>query len=67
MAQSSSSAPRHRGYTMPGMCFDLDSRPPIPPITGAAVDGARANCPVSRALAGNVEILATATLEDEHD
>jgi lipoyl-dependent peroxiredoxin len=33
----------------------------------AAVDGARANCPVSRALAGNVEILATATLEDEHD
>jgi lipoyl-dependent peroxiredoxin len=33
----------------------------------AAVDGARVNCPVSRALAGNVEILATATLEDEHD
>ena len=33
----------------------------------AAVEGARANCPVSRALAGNVEILATATLEDEHD
>ena len=23
------------------MCFDLDSRPPIPPIAGAAVDGAR--------------------------
>ena len=32
-----------------------------------AVHGARANCPVSRALAGNVEIVATATLEDEHD
>jgi carboxymethylenebutenolidase len=26
---------------MPAMCFDLDSRPPIPPIAGAAVDGAR--------------------------
>ena len=24
------------------MCFDLDSRPPIPPIAGAAVDGERA-------------------------
>jgi len=24
------------------MCFDLDSRPPIPPIAGAAVDGRRA-------------------------
>ncbi|MEO6351119.1 MAG: dienelactone hydrolase family protein, partial [Candidatus Limnocylindrales bacterium] len=24
-----------------GMCFDLDSRPPIPPIAGAAVDGQR--------------------------
>ncbi len=23
------------------MCFDLDSRPPIPPLAGAAVDGAR--------------------------
>jgi carboxymethylenebutenolidase len=23
------------------MCFDLDSRPPIPPIAGAAVDGSR--------------------------
>src|SRR5688500_16141706 len=23
------------------MCFDLDSRPPIPPIAGAAVDGER--------------------------
>ncbi|HSH21992.1 MAG TPA: hypothetical protein VK992_05240, partial [Candidatus Caenarcaniphilales bacterium] len=21
------------------MCFDLDSRPPIPPIAGAAIDG----------------------------
>jgi carboxymethylenebutenolidase len=26
---------------MPTMCFDLDSRPPIPPIAGAAVDGQR--------------------------
>lgn len=32
----------------------------------AAVDDARVNCPVSRALAGNVEIAATATLEDAH-
>ena len=24
-----------------GMCFDLDSRPPIPPLGGAAVDGSR--------------------------
>jgi hypothetical protein len=23
------------------MCFDTDSRPPIPPIAGAAVDGRR--------------------------
>src|SRR5918992_4073280 len=23
------------------MCFDLDSRPPIPPLAGAAVDGQR--------------------------
>lgn len=23
------------------MCFDLDSRPPIPPLAGAAIDGAR--------------------------
>ena len=33
----------------------------------AAVENARENCPVSRALAGNVEIVATSTLEDEHD
>ena len=25
--------------TIPIMCFDLDSQPPIPPIAGAAVDG----------------------------
>ena len=33
----------------------------------AAAENARANCPVSRALTGNVELLVTATLEDEHD
>jgi osmotically inducible protein OsmC len=33
----------------------------------AAAENARANCPVSRALAGNVELLVSATLEDEHD
>lgn len=50
---------------------DLDVVGVVPGIDDeafdAAVEGARANCPVSRALAGNVEILATATLEDEHD
>ena len=29
------------GCSISAMCFDLDSRPPIPPIAGAAVDGQR--------------------------
>ena len=32
-----------------------------------AAQGAKDNCPISRALAGNVEITVHATLEDEHD
>ena len=32
-----------------------------------AAEGAKDGCPVSRALAGNVEITVSATLEDEHD
>jgi osmotically inducible protein OsmC len=33
----------------------------------AAAEGARDGCPISRALAGNVELSVTAALEDEHD
>ena len=33
----------------------------------AAADGAKSGCPISRALAGNVEITVTAALEDEHE
>lgn len=33
----------------------------------AAVQAARDGCPISRALAGNVEISVSATLEDEHE
>ena len=33
----------------------------------AAADGAKDNCPISRALRGNVELSVSATLEDEHD
>ena len=33
----------------------------------AAVQSAKDGCPISRALAGNVELSATATLEDEHE
>ena len=32
----------------------------------AAAEEARMNCPISRALAGNVEMTVDATLEDEH-
>lgn len=32
----------------------------------AAANGAKDGCPVSRALAGNVELSVSATLEDEH-
>jgi len=33
----------------------------------AAAEAAKDGCPISRALAGNVELLVTAALEDEHD
>ena len=33
----------------------------------AAAEATRDGCPISRALAGNVELAVTATLEDEHD
>ncbi len=33
----------------------------------AAAQGAGTGCPISRALAGNVEIVVDATLEDEHE
>lgn len=33
----------------------------------AAAQAAKDGCPVSRALAGNVELSVSATLEDEHD
>lgn len=33
----------------------------------AAAQAAKDGCPVSRALAGNVEMTVSATLEDEHD
>ena len=36
-------------------------------IFEAAAQGAKDNCPVSRALAGNVALSVNATLEDEHD
>jgi osmotically inducible protein OsmC len=33
----------------------------------AAAQGARDNCPISRALTGNVELLVHSTVEDPHD
>ena len=33
----------------------------------AAAQAAKNNCPISRALAGNVELSVSATLEDEHE
>jgi lipoyl-dependent peroxiredoxin len=33
----------------------------------AAAQGARDGCPISRALAGNVELSVSSTLEDQHD
>jgi osmotically inducible protein OsmC len=33
----------------------------------AAAQAAKDGCPISRALAGNVEMTVSATLEDEHD
>lgn len=33
----------------------------------AAAEAAKANCPISRALTGNVEISVSAALEDEHE
>jgi osmotically inducible protein OsmC len=43
----------------------------VPGIDGDAFDAAardaKDGCPISRALAGNVELSVSATLEDEHD
>lgn len=33
----------------------------------ALADGAKANCPISRAIAGNVEISLSAAIEDDHE
>jgi len=33
----------------------------------AAAEAAKSGCPISRALAGNVELSVSATLEDEHE
>ena len=50
---------------------ELDVVGVVPGIDEAAFDtaaqGARDGCPISRALAGNVEISVSSTLEDEHD
>ena len=50
---------------------ELDVVGTVPGMTqeafDAAADNAKSNCPVSRALAGNVELLVHATLEDEHE
>lgn len=50
---------------------ELDVVGVVPGIDDAAFDAAaesaRDGCPISRALAGNVEISVASTLEDEHD
>ena len=44
--------------TVPGMSSaDFD----------AAAEQTKVNCPISRALAGNVELVVSATLEEQHD
>ena len=44
--------------TVPGMSSaDFD----------AAAEDTKANCPISRALIGNVELVVSATLEEQHD
>ncbi len=49
---------------------ELDVVGTVPGIDEAAFEAAAAsakdNCPISRALAGNVELSVTATLEDDH-
>jgi lipoyl-dependent peroxiredoxin len=50
---------------------EIDVVGAVPGIDEGAFDeaaqGAGTNCPISRALAGNVEISVSAALEDEHD
>ena len=50
---------------------ELDVVGVVPGLDHAAFDAAAQNakdtCPISRALAGNVELSVSATLEDEHD
>lgn len=49
---------------------ELDVVGVVPGIDGSAFEAAahdaKDNCPISKALAGNVELSVTATLEDEH-
>ena len=49
---------------------ELDVVGTVPGLDEAAFDAAaqaaRDNCPISRALAGNVELVVSATLEEEH-
>ena len=50
---------------------ELDVVGRVPGISSADFDAAaeqtKDNCPISRALAGNVELSVSATLEEEHD
>ena len=50
---------------------ELDVVGTVPGITSAEFDAVaeqvKDNCPISRALAGNVELTVSATLEEEHD
>jgi osmotically inducible protein OsmC len=50
---------------------ELDVVGTVPGLDEAAFDAAaqnaRDNCPISRALAGNVEMVVSSTLEDEHE
>ena len=50
---------------------ELDVVGTVPGMSSADFDAAaeqtKVNCPISRALAGNVEMVVSATLEEEHD
>ena len=50
---------------------ELDVVGTVPGISSADFDvvaeQVKDNCPISRALAGNVELTVSATLEEEHD
>lgn len=50
---------------------ELDVVGTVPGMSSADFDAAaeqtKVNCPISRALAGNVELVVSATLEEQHD